>query len=362
MRPRITPFNLSFLDIMFCGFGAVVLLVLILNRQTVQQRQETWKDLRSEVARLQRETVSEQQGLARSRAALTQADRELAESQGRARRMAAHLRRLRRELASYESQTLARRERVARLQADLKSLDRSNRRLGGQVQGEQGRGERVRAFSGDGQRQYLTGLKLGGKRVLILVDASASMLAETLVNVIRLRNMAPARRQRAAKWQRALAATEWLVANLPAAAKYQLFTFDTRAGPVLPKSAGRWLEAADRETLDRAIDAVRHRVPGGGTSLERAFEAVAGMSPRPDTILLITDGLPTQGKTRPARNKVSAEERLRLFQQAVKALPAGIPVNTILLPMEGDPYAAFAFWKLAVDTRGAFLTPSRDWP
>jgi len=33
-----------------------------------------------------------------------------------------------------------------------------------------------------------------------------------------------------------------------------------------------------------------------------------------------------------------------------------------LLPMEGDAYAAAAFWKLAVDTNGSFLTPARDWP
>ena len=43
-------------------------------------------------------------------------------------------------------------------------------------------------------------------------------------------------------------------------------------------------------------------------------------------------------------------------------LPAGIPVNTLLLPMEGDAYAAAAFWRLAVDTGGSFITPARDWP
>ena len=41
---------------------------------------------------------------------------------------------------------------------------------------------------GQGDRQYLTGLKLGGARVLILVDASASMLDETIVEVIRRRD------------------------------------------------------------------------------------------------------------------------------------------------------------------------------
>jgi hypothetical protein len=53
---------------------------------------------------------------------------------------------------------------------------------------------------------------------------------------------------------------------------------------------------------------------------------------------------------------------VRHFQQSLKRLPAGIPVNVILFPMEGDPLAASAFWKLAMATRGSFLSPSRDWP
>ena len=48
--------------------------------------------------------------------------------------------------------------------------------------------------------------------------------------------------------------------------------------------------------------------------------------------------------------------------RAVKALPDDTPVNTILFPMEGDPMAAAMFWKLAVDTKGSFLTPTSDWP
>ena len=47
-RRKVTPFSLSFLDIMFCGFGAVVLLVLILNHETVKSREEVFTDLRAE--------------------------------------------------------------------------------------------------------------------------------------------------------------------------------------------------------------------------------------------------------------------------------------------------------------------------
>jgi hypothetical protein len=43
-------------------------------------------------------------------------------------------------------------------------------------------------------------------------------------------------------------------------------------------------------------------------------------------------------------------------------LVKGVPINVILLPMEGDPMAAAAYWRLAQITRGSFLSPSEDWP
>ena len=54
-----------------------------------------------------------------------------------------------------------------------------------------------------GDRRYITGLKMRGKRILILVDRSASMLHEDLVNVILLRNSSEAAKRSAAKWRRA---------------------------------------------------------------------------------------------------------------------------------------------------------------
>ena len=245
---------------------------------------------------------------------------------------------------------------------DLQVLDKENKRLGAKVEEDKRQGTKVRQFLGEGERQYLTGLKIGGKRILILVDVSASMLDETLVNIIRLRNMDKATRRGAAKWRRALAVVDWLVANLPRGSRFQLYVFNTEAGPVLAKTGPKWLHSSDGEMLDRAVSALSNRIPEGGTSLFQAFQAVAELSPRPDNILLITDGLPTQGKRKPLRDTVSAEQRLRHFQQALDVLPKGVPVNTILLPMEGDAHAAAAFWQLAVASKGAFLTPSRDWP
>jgi hypothetical protein len=86
------------------------------------------------------------------------------------------------------------------------------------------------------------------------------------------------------------------------------------------------------------------------------------MRPAPDNVYLLTDGLPTLGKRAPGRTTISARDRLKLFDEATRDLSSRIPMNVILFPMEGDPMAPSAFWKLAVATGGAFVSPSSDWP
>ena len=361
-RRPVSPFSLSFLDIMFCGFGAVVLLVLILNTDTVRARNAVFADLRSEVVQLEQEVIVGREQLVSARNSLVSTDTELATTQGEAERIIQTIKQLKLEIARLENETLASQSDVNELASDLKNLDEERQRLGATQPAEQDSGSKVRTFRGQGDRQYLTGLKMGGKRILILVDASASMLDETIINVIRRRNMDTATKRAAPKWRRAIRTAEWLVSNLPTSARFQLYTFNTRARATLKGTGGDWLQASKRQHVDGAISGLRRSVPGEGTSLHHAFAVAGRLSPKPDNILLVTDGLPTQGRVRPAATTVSAKERLQHFERAVRTLPSGIPVNTVLLPMEGDAYAAAAFWKLALDSRGSFLTPARDWP
>jgi hypothetical protein len=93
-----------------------------------------------------------------------------------------------------------------------------------------------------------------------------------------------------------------------------------------------------------------------------AFTVLGEMRPKPDNIFLLTDSLPTMGARKPWGKKVSAKKRVSLFRDAVTKLPPRVPVNIILYPMEGDPFAAVAFWRLAAATKGSFFSPSRDWP
>jgi hypothetical protein len=203
---------------------------------------------------------------------------------------------------------------------------------------------------------------LGGERVMIMVDGSASMLADTVVNAVRRRNMEPEKRVEAPKWQWTVRTVEWLLAQLPPSSRFQVYIFNTEPVAALAGSEGEWLDAADSLALEDTVEGLKEFAPEGGTSLENVISALEDFEEKPDNLFLLTDGLPTQGKDPPRSAMVSGEQRRRHFLSAVGQLPIGIPVNTILFPMEGDPEAAAMFWQFAMTTKGSFLTPSRDWP
>lgn len=358
----VTPIGLSFLDAMTCGLGAVILLFMIINAAVRDHEVRVTSDLQGEVDRIEREVLEGHRNLVELRNAVTKTDHERALAQGLALRMIESVKAIRVELATFDASTLARREHVQKLQADLRSLEEDARRLSASMPSEKTPGDRVRAHVGDGDRQYLTGLKVGGRRILFLVDASASMLGSTIVNVIRRRNLPDRDKVRAAKWQQALATVDWLTTQIPRDSRFQIYTFNTNAGAVVPDTGGVWLDGGDREVLDGAVRRMRAVVPGNGTSLFHALAKVSELNPLPDNLILLTDGLPTVGRN-PARTQtVSSRQRMKFFSRARSQLPSGIPVNVILFPMEGDPLAASAFWRLAMNTRGSFLSPTEDWP
>jgi hypothetical protein len=359
-KRQFTTFNLSFLDIMSCGFGAVVLVFLIMNHSIEQVSQDLNRDLLSEVNMLDEDIRDGTLGLVRLRNTLSEVDLQMVEAQGRATRIMEQKDQYEALIKDLERDGYTDSSDVEALKAEILSLEEEVEKL--RQAALENSGNSARSFIGEGNRQYLTGLNLGGRNIAILLDVSSSMLADRLVNIIRLRNMDADIQRRAEKWSRALNTVDWLTAQLPVASKYQVIKFNTKAEPVLKDTAGKWLEVANQDQLEKISNELRQIVPSGGTNMEGAFRALQAMSPAPDNIFLITDGLPTQGAVPPRSSKVSGKQRQKLFRDAIKLLPRGVPVNIILGPMEGDPMAASEFWQLAQVSKGAFMSPSKDWP
>ena len=113
--------------------------------------------------------------------------------------------------------------------------------------------------------------------------------------------------------------------------------------------------------IEEVIAEVQGWIPSGGTRLDTTLAKVTRMNPRPDAVYLITDGLPTQGQSWFKKNRVSPAQRMAFFQEATGGI-AGPPFNIVLLPLEGDPAAAGAYWEFAMQTDGQFLAPAEDWP
>jgi hypothetical protein len=354
-------FSMSFLDCMSCGFGAVILFFMIINAQ-VRETTEQPSELMSETRKLEVEILEGRKNLVLAKNTIEELDEEKDSAEGQIAQVVALIEELRAELAEYDQDTLAEIERVEQLQTDIKTLEEEVKRLLAMAEENEGEGNRLREFKGEGDRQYLTGLKLGGSRTLILVDRSASMLDDTIVNIIRRRNMPADEKLRAVKWRQVVASVDWLTAQFQPGSEFQMYMFNTRAEPVIQGSDGVWLKADDGTQLDEALRVLRRTSPEGGTNMKSAMDIVTTLQPWPDNIILLVDGLPTMDEPTTNKRTVTGRERARYFTNAVRELPSDIPVNVFLYPLEGDYEAPFLYWVLAYRTGGSFISVSKDWP
>ena len=361
-RRQFEVFSMSFLDCMSCGFGAVILLFMIINAQVRETTESSPTDLMAETRKIEIEILEGRKDLVLAKNTMEELDTEKVTAEGQIAQIIALIEALQEELSQYDSETLAKIERVEQLQTDIETLEEEVKRLLALAEENEADGNKLREFQGDGDRQYLTGLKLGGRRTLILVDRSASMLDSTIVNIIRRRNMSMEDKLGAVKWRQVVASVDWLTAQFVPGSEFQIYMFNNEAVPVIKGSDGVWLKADDSTQLDEAIRVLRRTPPENGTNMLDAYAVAASLSPRPDNIILLADGLPTMDEPTSNRATVSPRERFNMHFRAVRELPSGIPVNIFLYPLEGDFEAPLVYWLLAYRTGGSFISVSRDWP
>ncbi len=121
-RRGFSIFSLSFLDIMSCGFGATILVFLVIDHASDVRSEEANRDLIGEVNFLEREVREGREGLAQLRNTIAMVDESAVEAKGRSREILAEIRRRREELSTDDKYTHASSEHVNKLKADLKQL------------------------------------------------------------------------------------------------------------------------------------------------------------------------------------------------------------------------------------------------
>jgi len=376
MRRR-RPFNIismSFLDAMTCGFGAVILFFMIISANIDLRQDVVLEDRSAEARRLELQVEVGQKNLAELREQLADLLASRAETQAARDQINAQIEQTLDELKRLLEDENASEETIDQLKADLARLESEKEDLASQSDTVEATGNYIRQIRGEGYRQYLTGLRMGGEHLLILVDISTSMLDRTLANVLRRRNMNDDAKRQAPKWRQVVDSVDWLTAQIPPGTQFQVVVFNREAWSVIDGTDGQWLTATDGTELDKAVEALRNIVPGqcrpngeatencGATSLHAAFAAMNRLQPRPDNVYLLVDGLPTMGEFYPNRAGVNGRERVDLFNRALREVSRTVPINVLLYALEGDPQSAPAYWTLAFMTGGSMMAPSDDWP
>ncbi len=336
---------------MSCGLGAVVLVFMLVKHNVDKPVIETGL-LEAGHARL----LARDQALTRELEALQSADAELERSLESARGDAANLR-----------------EQLADLRTRREVLEHVKSGLENEISTVEipEAPDVIPAPQAD-EEQHLIGLKVEGPRIAILIDASASMTDEKLLDVIRRKSAPPSQRASGPKWRRTLETARWLVSRAPPSSQVMVGYFNDKAARL---HDAPWLAGNDRGALQDALSRLGDVVPTGPTNLQAGLRLVRSASPT--NLYLVTDGLPTAGSSSYKSlnpfsgcsalwgrgSTISGECRAKLFRHTVDTNPLeGTQVNIVLLPLEGDPEAGFVMWRWASGSGGILISPAESWP
>lgn len=368
-RDDAVGFSLSFLDLLSCGLGAAILLLLVVKHGSTEVPINTEAYVASQAQRLQDELddrLREKAGLE------VQLSATVGEIESAAARKTA--------LATEQDDVLA------DLRRQLASLSEAQDRL----QSASDELQALQAIPNEepepktGPTGHLGGLYVSDTRLVVLLDRSASMLDRSLVEIIRLRIATKETRQKVEKWSTARKAAEWAFNRVKDKQNFQLLSFsdtilDIGGNTVDPNKKLSWLTKGSAGSDLKSVQTMLNTVDANGpTNLEQAFEAISSLRPAPKQVLLITDGLPTVpesvdlGRIRGCPNARSGQVpilsptcRKRIFERAVQTFGSKLKntsISIVLLPLDGDAQAMYSYWGLAAGSGGRVLTPAEGWP
>jgi hypothetical protein len=350
-RRRSEGFNLAFLDIMSCGLGAMV-LVFILVKYDVSDSNAEANNLIAEVQLLESQQVKLQQTLDQLRN-ISQSETE------KIKNLKAKLAQTKQEISKKESNLTNKRGELTALKNSIATKPIAHK--DDRIEDERG-----------GEENYLIGLKVEGRRIAVLIDSSASMTDEKLLNIIKRKNGSIQNKKQGPKWLRTKKIVRWLLARTPKASQLSVLAFNDSIHS-LGKS--KWATVNTDGILKGFYEKLDAIVPTGATNLHKGLQAVSRLNAT--DLYIITDGLPTTGESNYAdlnpfsgcrsllgsSKSISGECRIKLFRQTIKdASLSGVIINIILLPIEGDSNAVNEYWSWAAGTGGLVISPAVNWP
>ena len=363
-------FGLSFLDVLCCGLGAAVLLLLIVKHGPAESSVDSEGYLIQQITRIQDQLAARTRELDNLAIAVTESEFKIAE-----------------KVAQKQAGTAIQSARmtyyldlIKQLNAERQSLKSARSQLFA-AQAKKLIEEAEAKKASEVIDSQLTGLLIRDTGVVILLDASASMLSRSIVEIIRLRASNQRIQQNAKKWVTARESAKWVYKKIADSGTYQLFLFNDEVrdgrGSVVNSSTGVSWQNKGAKVLP-AIDTIDKALPRGATDLKSVLEVVARLTPKPRQVVLITDGLPTLpgksflGRLRDCPSKkrgvtpiVSPVCRLSVYLNAIKVVEkdlVDVPFDVVLLPLDGDSNAVYAYWLLTSLSGGRLISPAEGWP
>lgn len=344
-------FNLAFLDIMACGLGAVILVFMLVKHKVHPQPVES--DLLTvEVLQLETQQQDLQEILTNLQTTAQTDSIKTAEIKDKIAALKLSIAKRNAQISSNKNQLKTLKKEISTAPI-AKSQDL--------VEDDQG-----------GEETYLMGLKVEGRRIAILVDSSASMTDESLLEIIKRKNSSDQRKKQGPKWIRTRNTVRWLLARIPQNSQLAVIYF---SDVVHSKGIQQWMAVNSSDTIKTLYNELEKIIPEGATNLQKGLKAVSQL--QPTDLYLITDGLPTTGDSRYGSlnpfarcsslrgksNTISGECRVKLFRQTIKdSSPHNTKINVILLPIEGDPDAVNEYWGWAALSGGLLISPAANWP
>ena len=352
-RRRAEGSQLAFLDVMACGLGATILLFLVIKHNVeiakesplaeLQQLKAELESLQERKQSLQEQVVeavlrNAEQGAAADETARQAADLQAAEDA------------LKKKIAEQRAANAELRKAVEGIKPPPPSD--------------------VIDDPSVGEEEYLLGLRVEGKRIAILVDHSSSMTDEKLLDIVSRKIRSDPEKKAGPKWLRTQRVVRWLLNRVPEGSQVSVIAFSDKARELGP---GGWLRGGDRNQMGKLVADLAALVPSGPTDLQAGLAVLKRLQPVVTDLYLVTDGLPTQGKAgfpfgsgcSSQSQTISGKCRLRLFWRSMAESGPGLSTtraNVVLLPLEGDPDAAYEYGVWTSISGGLVLAPAPGWP
>jgi len=351
-KNRQIDFSLSFLDIMACGLGAVIIIFVLLKDKSVNNDNEAEFEKLLEIIELK---VLKKRDLEIERDLIYT---NINDEKKKISALTLERKKIDNQISFFDQKIKLNQENVNQLQQIIKKKPLNKK-------------EDIVSSEKNYEANYIVGLNVKGKKIVILLDSSSSMTDEKLIDIIKRKNSDDKEKLIGPKWKRANKIAKWIINRSPEQSSISLIKFNEDA-KYIHKKAFLKKNKKDVMSVVKSIDEI---VPTGSTNLYSGLKLASNVNPT--NIYLITDGLPTKGdpsfisfnplskcNSIIGRSKnISGECRKILFRKTINTVNLNeAEVNIILLPLEGDPEASPEFWDWSSQSNGMLISPARNWP